>query len=138
MPNIREVGVAHILLVDDDDGVRRSLGAFLGACGYDVSVAVNGVEALAAIRQAAPDVVVTDINMPDMDGIEIVVALRQAAFDGGVIAMSGGGLFEQSMLLDSAAALGADATFEKPVDPGELRETIDKLIARGAEKGRGS
>jgi len=81
--------------------------------------------------------VITDINMPGMDGIEIVVALREALSEVGVIAISGGGLLEKGMLLDSAAALGADVTLEKPLDLGKLRSAIDALVARGVERGRG-
>jgi DNA-binding response OmpR family regulator len=83
------------------------------------------------------EVVVTDINMPDMDGIEIVTALREASSNVGVIAMSGGGLFAPGLLLDSAAALGADLTLEKPFDLDQLSSAIDGVLAsRRGSSGR--
>ncbi|MGE0158757.1 MAG: response regulator transcription factor [Gemmatimonadales bacterium] len=122
--------MANILLVDDEAGVRNSLAAYLTKCGHDVRLASNGIEAMEALKRAPVDVVVTDINMPDMDGIETVMALRDAATGVGVIAMSGGGLFDKSLLLDSAGALGADVTLEKPIDLDELRTAIDALLGR--------
>jgi YesN/AraC family two-component response regulator len=95
-------------------------------------VATNGLEAIEALRAAPADVVVTDVNMPDMDGIEIVMALKDAATSVGLIVMSGGGLFGKGLLLDSAGALGADVTLEKPIDLDALRTAIDTLVARRA------
>ena len=129
--------MAQILLVDDEPDVRKALAAFLRSCGHEVRVVGSGIQALAALREAAADVVVTDINMPDMDGIEIVVALREASSEVGVIAISGGGMLDKALLLDSAAALGADVTLEKPMDLDELRSAIDTLVARRLERGSG-
>ncbi len=128
--------MAHILLVDDEAGVRKSLATFLRGCGHEVRAAANGIEALAALRESPVDVVVTDINMPDMDGMEFMMALRRTGSNVGVIAMSGGGVFEKGMLLESVAALGADVTLEKPLDLSELRSAIDALAARGTGGGR--
>jgi CheY-like chemotaxis protein len=122
--------LAKVLLVDDEAGIRTSLGAFLRGCGHEVRVASNGVEAIEALRAAPADVVVTDVNMPDMDGIEIVMALREAADRVCVIVMSGGGLFGAALLLDSAGALGADVTLEKPIDLDALRTAIESLAVR--------
>jgi DNA-binding NtrC family response regulator len=97
-----------------------------------VRVAKNGLEAIAALGEAPADVVVTDINMPDMDGIEMVIALQETAPEVPVIAMSGGGLFETGLLLDSAAALGAFRTLEKPFDPSELRDAIDAALGEAS------
>jgi CheY-like chemotaxis protein len=120
------------LLVDDEPVLRSGLASFLTACGYEVRIAGNGLEALAALRSAPADVVVTDLNMPDMDGIEILTALTEAASSVPVIAMSGGGLFDKSLLLDSAGALGAAMTLEKPFAPSELRDAIARVLESGA------
>lgn len=130
--------MARVLLVDDEAQVRASLAAFLEACGYEVRVAANGVEALTALGSFPAEVVVTDINMPDMDGIEIVTALREAATNVGVIAMSGGGLFGAGLLLDSAAALGADVAIEKPLDLDALRHAIEAVLSQRRESAGGS
>jgi CheY-like chemotaxis protein len=125
------INVAHILLVDDEANVRDSLAAYLRRLGHEVRLATNGVEAIDALRTAPADVVVTDVNMPDMDGIEVVVALREAATRVPLIVMSGGGLFGKELLLDSAGALGADVTLEKPIDLERLRTAIETLVTRG-------
>jgi len=124
--------MARILLVDDEPVVHRTLASYLRRCGHEVRVAKNGLEAIAALGEAPADVVVTDINMPDMDGIEMVIALQETAPEVPVIAMSGGGLFETGLLLDSAAALGAFRTLEKPFDPSELRDAIDAALGEAS------
>jgi len=119
--------MSRILLVDDEADVRRALATFLRGMGHDVRTAANGVEAIAALRDSA-DLLITDINMPDMDGIEMVTTLREAASTMPIIAMSGGGLFDKGMLLDAAEALGADLALEKPFDLEVLRAAVEKLI----------
>jgi two-component system response regulator AtoC len=119
--------MSRILLVDDEADVRRALATFLRGMGHDVRLAANGVEAIAALRDSA-DLLITDINMPDMDGIEMVTTLREAASTMPIIAMSGGGLFDKGMLLDAAEALGADLALEKPFDLEVLRAAVEKLI----------
>ncbi len=122
--------MAQILLVDDEAAVRKSLASFLRGCGHEVRVAQNGLEAIAALEVAPADLVVTDINMPGMDGIEMVMALRAKSSSVGIIAMSGGGLFDKALLLDSAGALGADVVLDKPMDLAELRAAVERLAAR--------
>jgi CheY-like chemotaxis protein len=119
--------MARILMVDDEPRLREGMAEYLEHYGHEVRVATNGLEAVKALRDFSADVVVTDINMPDMDGIELVMALRETSSGIGVIAISGGGLFEKGMLLDSASALGADVTLQKPLDLDQLREAIDRL-----------
>ena len=123
--------MSRIVVVDDDLQVLRAVAAYLRGLGHDVRTGTNGHEAIAALREAPADLVVTDINMPGMDGIEIITSLRDTASATPIIAMSGGGLFDGAMLLDSAEALGADRTLEKPFDLEELRRAVDELIARG-------
>jgi DNA-binding response OmpR family regulator len=127
--------LARILLVDDEPALRQSLAAFLKKSGHDVRVAANGVEAIAALREAAADVVVTDINMPGMDGIEMLTAMRRESSKARVIAMSGGGMFDKGMLLASASVMGADVTLAKPFDLEQLRQAIDTVLAKKAEGG---
>jgi CheY-like chemotaxis protein len=122
--------MSRIVVVDDDLKVLRAVAAYLRGLGHDVRTATDGLEATAALSEAPADLVVTDINMPGMDGIEIITSLRDAASDTPIIAMSGGGLFDGAMLLDSAEALGADRTLGKPFDLEDLRRAVDELIAR--------
>jgi CheY-like chemotaxis protein len=123
--------MSRIVVVDDDLKVLRAVAAYLRGLGHDVRTAANGLEATAALSETPADLVVTDINMPGMDGIEIITSLRDAASATPIIAMSGGGLFDGAMLLDSAEALGADRTLEKPFDLEDLRRAVDELTARG-------
>jgi two-component system response regulator (stage 0 sporulation protein F) len=123
--------VATILLVDDDEQLRTRLARFLERLGYHVLMAADGKGAMTVLAETSVDLVVTDINMPDMDGIEIIMALQEAASSVPVIAMSGGGLFDKEMLLDSAGAFGAVVTLEKPFEPTLLQATIASVLAGG-------
>jgi len=119
--------MARILVIDDEVEVRRAVTTYLRGLGHEVLSAANGREAIATLSTGPVDLLVTDINMPEMDGIEIVSSLREAASRVPIIAMSGGGLFDKGMLLDSAQALGADRTLEKPFDLEELRHAVEEL-----------
>jgi DNA-binding response OmpR family regulator len=66
--------------------------------------------------------------MPDMDGIEVILAVRDAAAKVPIIAMSGGGLFDKTLLLDSAGALGAVVTLDKPFEPEQLNRAIEAAL----------
>ena len=70
---------ARILIVDDDEGIRELLRLHLAAAGYDVQVAADAIAAGYMVLQAAPDLIITDVNMPHMDGFEFVAALRSDA-----------------------------------------------------------
>ncbi|MBZ5521251.1 MAG: response regulator [Acidobacteriia bacterium] len=79
----------EILVVDDDDAVRDSLGLMLTAAGYDVSLAENGVDALLQLRKPFPTVIISDLNMPQMSGSEFLAVVRRRFPQISVIAMSG-------------------------------------------------
>lgn len=116
--------MTRVLVADDDPSVRRVLERALEREGYVVATASNGAEALEAVAAAPPDLVVTDINMPDVDGIELLINLVER---GGikVIAISGGGLFPKDELLADARLLGAVDIIAKPFE-------VDDLLARVA------
>jgi len=123
--------MARILLVDDDPAVRGSLLRFLEREGHDVGEARDGREAVEAVGRGSWDLVITDVNMPEMSGIEVLMAVRESSPEIPVIAISGGGLLDKAMLLDDAGALGAVATIEKPVELDELRRLVEGALARG-------
>lgn len=123
----------RILVVDDDPQVRRGLSRALHQSGYEVVEAANGREAMAILRQDPPDLVITDINMPEMDGIEIINELRAAGTPVPVIAISGGGRLPKELLLGDASILGAVATLEKPFELAALLGTVDRLLTGGEE-----
>jgi DNA-binding NtrC family response regulator len=118
--------VALILVVDDDDAVRHSLERILRVGGHEAMLAASGADALRVLDEHAVDVVLTDINMPEMDGIELLMLFQERAPDMPVIAISGGGLLDKGDLLEDAGALGAAATLSKPFE-------IDDVLAAVAE-----
>jgi len=123
--------VARILVIDDDLNTREVLASFLRRLDHDVEIAANGKEAMAILDEDTPDLVITDINMPEMDGIEVINVLRDKSSDVPVIAMSGGGIYPKELLLDSAKALGAVITVDKPFQLGEIKEAVEAALAGG-------
>jgi two-component system, OmpR family, response regulator MprA len=79
----------QVLIVDDDAGVRDSLALLLKASGYEVSTATNGVEALVLLKSGLPAVVLSDLNMPEMSGYELLSRVRQQFPQLSLVAMSG-------------------------------------------------
>src|SRR5215469_8931676 len=96
----------RVLLVEDDEPLRRALSRFLTQNGYEVAQAPNGVLALQHMQQQPAEVVVTDMLMPEMDGVETILALRRAYPGVRIIAMSGGGINSAENYLAIARALG--------------------------------
>lgn len=119
----------RILVVDDDAGVRDVLKSMLEMAGYSVSVAENGKEAMRALRVEGADLILTDLVMPEQEGIETIKALRQEYPSLKVIAMSGafGGDY-----LRIASYLGAHGTLPKPIQ----MDALLKLVAEVLEAGR--
>jgi len=115
--------VARILVADDEAGVRAFLRAVLEQGGYEVIEAANGKQALEEARAGRVDLVLTDLVMPEQEGIETIQALRKDVAGIGIIAMSGafGGEF-----LEVARKLGAHAVLSKPL-------RADLLLAKVAE-----
>lgn len=128
--------MARILVVDDEELIRASIAAMLRRAGHLVTLAVDGEDALEKFGPARHDLVITDIVMPRMEGIETVRALRQIEPGVRIIAISGSGGSDRGFYLRAASALGADATLQKPFRAAELQQTVDSLLAapRGAQK----
>ena len=121
-----------ILLVDDESAITDNLAPFLDRSGFVVSTAANGEEALAQIESDAPDLVVSDVLMPKMDGRELLRSLRRADNWIPVILLTQvGEAFERAMALDE----GADDYINKPFEPHELVARI-RAVLRRARPGR--
>src|SRR5215831_7102565 len=99
--------MARILVIDDEDPIRRLLRAALEQRGHQVVEARQGKEALDLHRSQPVELVITDILMPEKDGLEVIMALRREAPQLKVIAISGGGRFRQTEALELAEPLGA-------------------------------
>lgn len=125
--------MSRILIVDDDVSVQGSLQRILERAGHEVRVAMNGLQALQILAEAAPDLVITDVLMPEMDGIELIGKLTAHDPPIPVVAVSGGGKLPKEVMLDTAGALGAVHTLEKPFEVEDLLAIVDEaLAARGA------
>src|SRR5262245_62846464 len=122
----------RVLVVDDDRDARELIGMVLGQAGYAVDVAEHGFEALAVAAERRPDLVLTDLQMPGMNGIELIRRLH--AVDGGVPVVLTTGA-ETRDLCTAAEAYGAVACLTKPINLDELLWTIDCALAcrRSAE-----
>ncbi len=123
------MGLKKILLVDDEEAIRKMIRAILGVELYEFGEAVNGLEAQALLEKQHFDLIITDVIMPDCDGIELVMAIRRKLPDIKVIVMSGGGRVRAGHYLDLARKLGAAKVFEKPFDIVALRQTVNELLA---------
>jgi CheY-like chemotaxis protein len=121
--------MAIILVVDDEAPLLRVLVRYLSGLGHHVLSAGNGADALTLLQDGAVDLLITDINMPDVDGIEIIRALSASGRRIPAIAMSGGGAIDAGLLLGSAGLLGAVETLEKPFELSALREAVQKALA---------
>jgi DNA-binding NtrC family response regulator len=124
-----EKAAATILVVDDDPDLLQSLRVLLEAYDYRVVMAANAAAAIAAVTARSPDLVLTDIYMPDADGFELINALRQHDATVPVVAMSGGGRVGSYDNLSIATHLGAAAVIDKPFSNASLIETIERVLA---------
>lgn len=122
--------MAKLLLVDDDEDVRYALGKYLRRAGNEVVEAGDGKVALSLLENDTFDVLVTDIVMPEADGIELLLTVRQRMPDLPVIAISGGGRLGSFDYLPTAAGLGAKVVLHKPIDPDILLASVDELAKR--------
>lgn len=116
-----------ILVIDDDALVRRTLLKMLRFGGHDTLEADNGVTGLELFRKEMPDIVVTDIIMPEQEGIETIVTIRRERPEAKIIAISGGGRMADIELLRMARLLGADDVIAKPFRAEELRRRVRAL-----------
>ena len=123
--------MATILLVEDDDGVRGVLKKTLVNAGHEVEDASNGYLAIAAYRRQAPDLVITDLVMPEKDGLETIMELRRLNPSIRIIAVSGGGrtIGLGQLYLDSARALGAARILAKPFTSAALLKAVEDVLA---------
>ena len=118
--------MARILIVEDEHTGQVILGTILEGAGHQVCFAMDGLRAFDLYVKKRIDIVVTDLYMPNGDGVEFIGTLRAAFPEALVIAVSGKG----QHLLDAAKSKGAFLTLSKPVDPQELIEAIAEAVPR--------
>jgi CheY-like chemotaxis protein len=117
-----------VLIIEDDPLARYTLSRILTGAGYDVVTAIDGEAGLTAAAKDNPRVVITDLIMPNMEGIETILSIKQNHPEIPIIAISGGGRYGNSDLLPMAQSVGADAIVAKPFEAEDLLEPLRRLL----------
>ena len=120
--------MANILVIDDDATIQLVFSQFLTSLGHEITQAENGKKGMSMIQETRPDLVITDIMMPEMDGLEILMQLRNRNVSVPVIAISGGMRSLPVNFLQQAKLFGARYVFEKPVPLEVLRNAVTELL----------
>ena len=118
---------ALVLVVEDDDSLRPLLRRMLEKEGYSVEVATNGKEGIKKAEELKPDLLITDIMMPEMNGIAAIMELKNEHPDIKIIAMSGGGAIPGDHL-EIASKLGVHSVFAKPIRRKEFLKEVKKAL----------
>jgi len=124
-----------ILVIDDDHLVRYTLSKILSSSGHQVTTASDGQRAMTVLRDELPDVVITDIIMPEQEGIETIVKIRHDHPAVKIIAISGGGRIRNVDFLEMARSLGADEVIQKPFEAEELLSRLARWDTQPAGVG---
>jgi DNA-binding NtrC family response regulator len=120
--------MATILIIDDEKPIRFALAAMLAGEGHEVLQAENGSRGIAVLEGCPVDVVISDILMPEKEGLETIIELRRRWPDLPVIAISGGGRTGTANYLYLAAQLGATATLDKPFTRAEMLARLETCL----------
>ncbi len=123
--------MTNILIVDDEPQVRQVLCAELEAAGYEVREAPNGKEGMKALRDTPSDLVITDLIMPEMDGLDFIRELYFQHPGLKIIAMTGGGILHSQDYLFMARRLGAHRVISKPFQVSDLLSIVQELVGPG-------
>ena len=121
--------MASILVVDDDDLIRKLVYKTLVRAGYDVVASANGEEAAKIYRQQPADLIITDLFMPEKEGMEIIMELTRDFPGVKIIAISGAGSLGTTGYLEMARMIGAARTLAKPFGQEELLATVRELLS---------
>jgi CheY-like chemotaxis protein len=122
--------MANILIVDDDPTIQLIAGELLRADGHDVVNAGDGVEALKALVTIPADLVVLDMLMPNMDGLETIIEMRRSHPGVKILAISSGGPMGPDDLLRTARLFGADDTMAKPLTFSTFGAAVERLLGQ--------
>lgn len=118
----------RILVIDDEPAIRRLIRGAMESVGYTVREAENGCEGLNQCEAWTPDVVITDIFMPEQDGLQTMRTLRKTFPRARIIAISGGGDMGDLDVLRTARAMGATTILQKPFDMSTLRKVVERIL----------
>ena len=122
--------MARILIIDDEPDLREAIKVALERMGHQIDAAENGDQGLAAVRSRAFDLVVTDVLMPEVDGLVVIQTINRERPDLRILAMSGGGSrVPATYNLTVADKFGADAVLPKPFGVEELENVVTRLLS---------
>lgn len=123
--------MAKILLVDDDPDFNQTLKEWLQAKGYEVLTALDGERGLKLAQTENPDLIITDVVMPNMDGFEMLLKLydNEDGFPVKVIAISGGGRMRGDMYLELMETMNVDFQMQKPLNLPQLKDKLVELLS---------
>lgn len=117
-----------VLLVEDDIALLQVLKSAMEESGHHVLEAFDGLSALKIVKSISVDLMITDIFLPEKDGLELIRETKISSPDVKIIAISGGGKLDEFIYLKAAMVLGADCKFEKPFQINELLDSIEELM----------
>jgi len=120
-------GGARVLLIEDDDDNRELMGEVLQDAGYEVVLVASGAEGLRTLAEQSIDVIVTDLGMPGMGGLEVAQAAKEIAPSVPVVVITG---FADREDIKRARGREIDAVLVKPVDPDALTSVVDQMVKR--------
>jgi len=120
--------MTRVLVVDDDSQMRELLGLVLQRKGYDVKTAMDGSVAVKLQKEKAFDLIITDIIMPEKEGLETIMEIRRIYPQIKIIAISGGGRHRPDVYLDLAEQLGANRILTKPFGSSEILSAVSDLV----------
>jgi len=120
--------MTRILVIDDEESVRTVLRQMLEKEGYEIEVAEDGAVGLKLLHEHLPDLIITDLFMPEKEGIETMIEVRKHFPQVKIIAISGGGRMGKLDLLPMAESFGAQRTLAKPFERQELLETVKEVL----------
>ena len=120
--------MARVLIIDDDELVRAALVLLLERDGHEVLEACDGIDAGRILKVYIPDLVITDIVMPEMEGLQVIREIRKGFPRLKIIAISGAATIGSQDILDIASRLGADRIFGKPIERHEFMASVTRLL----------
>jgi CheY-like chemotaxis protein len=118
----------RVLVIEDHTDTRELIVEVLADEGYEVVSASNGTHGLNLFKESPVDLVITDLFMPDTDGLQVVMALRSAVPPVKIITISGGGMYGDAASLKTSSMLGATFTLAKPFTPDQLLELVRRAL----------
>lgn len=120
--------MARILIIEDDSAIRKSLRVLLEASGHEVLEAAEGVRGMRLFLEEPTEMVITDILMPNREGLQVIIDVKKDYPQVKILAISGGGTIGPEKFLDMARDFGADGTLAKPFTLAEMSMAVKELL----------